>query len=186
VLVAAFDAAAHGHNGQEGVREGDGSRPDPGADGLLLREAGPQDVEALAACYDMVFESYPFPIQEPAHLREEMDGGTRFFTAWEGDRLVAASSMEPGGADGAVEMTDFATLSEYRGRGLATRLLAIMDRVGRASGRRVAYTIARAPSHGMNITFARRGYRYGGTLINNTQISGAIESMNVWYKLLLA
>jgi hypothetical protein len=34
----------------------------------------------------------------------------------------------------------------------------------------------------MNVTFARCGYRFAGTLINNTQISGRIESMNVWYK----
>ena len=45
-----------------------------------------------------------------------------------------------------------------------------------------AYTIARSLSYGMNITFARQGYRFGGTLTNNTEISGAIESMNVWYR----
>jgi putative beta-lysine N-acetyltransferase len=139
-------------------------------------------VPAIASCYGTVFESYPFPIHDPDHLEEEMERGTRFFAAWEGDRLVAASSMEPGGARGTVEMTDFATLPGYRGRGLATRLLTIMDRVGRAAGLRVAYTIARARSFGMNLAFARRGYRYGGTLTNNTQIAGAIESMNVWFK----
>jgi hypothetical protein len=34
----------------------------------------------------------------------------------------------------------------------------------------------------MNATFAKAGYSFGGTLINNTNISGDIESMNVWYK----
>jgi hypothetical protein len=34
----------------------------------------------------------------------------------------------------------------------------------------------------MNITFSKLGYKYGGLLKNNTNISGAIESMNVWYK----
>ncbi|MEZ4485255.1 MAG: hypothetical protein R2864_11955 [Syntrophotaleaceae bacterium] len=34
----------------------------------------------------------------------------------------------------------------------------------------------------MNITFAKHGYSYGGTLTNNTQISGDLESMVVWYK----
>jgi hypothetical protein len=34
----------------------------------------------------------------------------------------------------------------------------------------------------MNITFAKNGYEYAGTLKNNTNISGNIESMNVWYK----
>jgi len=34
----------------------------------------------------------------------------------------------------------------------------------------------------MNKTFAYAGYKYGGTLIRNTQICGELESMNVWYK----
>jgi hypothetical protein len=45
-----------------------------------------------------------------------------------------------------------------------------------------AYTIARAESAGMNETFAKNGYKYCGTLVNNTNISGQIESMNVWVK----
>ena len=81
-------------------------------------------------------------------------------------------------------MTDFATLPSHRGRGLATHLLGRMDGAARTAGERVAYTIARAVSFGMNITFARRGYAFGGTLVSNTQIGGAIESMNIWYKVL--
>jgi hypothetical protein len=47
------------------------------------------------------------------------------------------------------------------------------------------YTIARSYSAGMNITFAKQDYKYTGTLINNTNIFGKIESMNVWYKLVV-
>jgi putative beta-lysine N-acetyltransferase len=151
---------------------------------LRYREALPEDAETVASCYEAVFESYPFPIHDPAHIKEAQEEGTRFFSVWKEDSLVAASAMEPGGAPGVVEMTDFATLPAYRGRGLATRLLGIMGRQAIESGVRLAYTIARAMSFGMNITFARQAYQYGGTLINNTQIAGSIESMNVWYRLL--
>jgi len=34
----------------------------------------------------------------------------------------------------------------------------------------------------MNITFRKAGYEFGGRLKNNTNISGNIEGMNVWYK----
>jgi hypothetical protein len=34
----------------------------------------------------------------------------------------------------------------------------------------------------MNITFAKRGYNFGGRLINNTNICGGTETMNIWYK----
>ncbi len=151
---------------------------------LVVGEAGPEDADELAACYAAVFESYPFPIHDAAHLLSEREHGTRYFTVRDRGRLVAASSMEPGGAPFTVEMTDFATLPTHRRQGIATHLLALMDRRAQEGGTRVAYTIARACSFGMNITFGRRGYRYAGTLVNNTGIGGAIESMNVWYKIL--
>jgi len=182
--VARREGSASGPEGPgrtPSKEEADGEEEVPG---ITIREASPKDLEALAACYGAVFESYPFPIQDPSHLRHEQEEGTRFFTAWEEGALVAASSMEPGGAPGTVEMTDFATLPSQRGRGLATRLLAIMDEAAEEIGERVAYTIARAVSFGMNIAFARRSYRFGGTLVNNTQIGGSVESMNIWYKLL--
>jgi len=73
-----------------------------------------------------------------------------------------------------------------RGGGVAVHLLLEMEQAMPGLGISTLYTIARACSHGMNITFARCGYTYGGMLVNNTQISGAIESMNVWYKRLPA
>jgi putative beta-lysine N-acetyltransferase len=149
-------------------------------------EATPAHADDIAACYAEVFESYPFPIHDPRHVRAAMDEGTRFFTITEGSTVVAASSMEDGGAPGAVEMTDFATLPDHRGQGLARRLLARMDRRAAEAGVRVAFTVARALSFGMNITFRRCGYHFGGTLINNTQIAGSLESMNVWYRHLAA
>ena len=79
-------------------------------------------------------------------------------------------------------MTDFATLSECRGNSLGTHLLEHMEQAVKTKSIKTAYTIARAASPGMNITFAKCDYEYGGRLINNTNISGQIESMNIWYK----
>jgi hypothetical protein len=50
---------------------------------------------------------------------------------------------------------------------------------------KTVYTIARAYSAAMNITFAKQNYEFAGTLLNNTHISDKIESMNVWYKSLV-
>jgi hypothetical protein len=57
-----------------------------------------------------------------------------------------------------------------------------MEQDMKQRGYLTSYTIARSRSVGMNITFAKLEYIYAGTLINNTNISGQIESMNVWYK----
>jgi putative beta-lysine N-acetyltransferase len=81
-----------------------------------------------------------------------------------------------------VEMTDFATLPDHRGRGYSYYLLKKMEEKMHEMGIITAYTIARARSYGMNTVFSRSSYSYAGTLVNNTNISGSIESMNIWYK----
>ncbi len=150
--------------------------------GFAWRTCRPEDAEAMARVYRQVFASYPFPIHEPPYLRQTMADNVVYFGIWEGERLVALASAEMDVAAGNVEMTDFATLPGCRGGGFAAFLLQQMEAEMVRRGIRTAYTIARAVSHGMNITFARGGYRFGGTLVNNTQISGSLESMNVWYK----
>jgi putative beta-lysine N-acetyltransferase len=83
-------------------------------------------------------------------------------------------------------MTDFATEPAYRSVGLAGHLLQRMESAMRRDGVKTAFTIARARSFAVNILFARASYAFAGTLANNTNISGRLESMNVWYKPLLA
>lgn len=151
-------------------------------DDIVLERCTPEHAEVMARVYREVFPSYPFPIHQPEFLLETMDSHVTYFAAWRDDELVALSSAEKYLEGGHAEMTDFATIPERRGEGLASALLSRAEDHVRRRGFAVAYTIARALSFGMNITFARSGYRFAGTLVNNTQISGRIESMNVWYK----
>lgn len=150
--------------------------------GYTFRQVYAADADELARLYDLVFDSYPFPIQDPAYLRQTMEENFVYFGVWKGSELVAASSCEIDDDALAVEMTDFATNPEYRGLGLATHLLFLMEDPMRVRGIKTGFTIARAHSFGMNCTFSKVGYEFGGTLINNTNIGGQIESMNVWTK----
>lgn len=149
---------------------------------FTLRACTPTDIEAMAEIYREVFPTYPFPIHNPAWLLETMESHIDYFGVEHEGRLVALASSEMDIEGLNVEMTDFATLPEYRGHKLALHLLFRMEAAMRRKNMRTAYTIARAISPGMNITFAKAGYKFSGTLINNTNISGGIESMNVWYK----
>jgi len=154
--------------------------------GYEMRRLTGQDADRLARLYKTVFPSYPFPIYDPSYLIETMKSHIHYFGIFEGEALLAASSSETDPASLSVEITDFATLPEQRGKGFALHLLAEMERDMLREGITCHYTIARAFSAGMNITFAKAGYTFSGTLINNTDIFGRIESMNVWYKHLFA
>lgn len=137
----------------------------------------------LAKLYDQVYDSYPFPITKIDYIKKTMKSNVDYFGVFFDKKLIAASSSEKDMDAANTEMTDFATLTGYRGLGLATALLQTMEPEMKKLKIKTYFTIARALSPGMNITFARSGYRYSGTLINNTQIAGHIEPMNVWYKL---
>ncbi len=152
------------------------------AEGFMFHAAGPEDAEDLAKLYSRVFMTYPFPINDPSYIRRAMEKSIRYFCVRSNDRLVAASSAEMDAGLSNVEMTDFATLQGYQGRGISAYMLHKMEESMRREGMKLAYTIARATSHPINRIFSRAGYSYGGRLTNNTNICGAIESMNVWYK----
>lgn len=155
-----------------------GSEPDTSA----VEKLGPEHIRQLAGLYEKVFESYPFPITDPEFILESMNSDVIFYGIFSGGKLAAAASAEMDNSWKCVEMTDFATLPELRGQGAAGKLLARMEEDMVQKGILTAFTIARAGSHGMNAVFARAGYCLAGTLPNNTQIGGRLESMNVWYK----
>jgi len=142
------------------------------------------DVEEMATIYKTVFKTYPFPIHDPSYLLDSMQNEVDYFAVETDGDLIALSSAEIDKSALNVEMTDFATLSEWRGNSLGVHLLLRMEKEMRAQGIKMAYTIARAVSVGMNIIFAKLGYTYGGRLKNNTNISGKVESMNIWYKVI--
>ncbi|MDY0288143.1 MAG: putative beta-lysine N-acetyltransferase [Sphaerochaeta sp.] len=156
----------------------------PLEEGESVRLCTTSDIVKMAELYKGVFDSYPFPIDKPSFLASAMQGQTIFAGVEKGGVIVALASAECDLSEGHqyAEMTDFATDGEHRGNGYALHLLRFLETQAKGQGVRTAFTIARAISEGMNITFSKAGYTYGGRLKNNTDISGTIESMNVWYK----
>lgn len=170
----------------ETAREQHPSPPREVPQGWTMHVMDTDDTREMSALYRRVFETYPFPIFDPDYLCSTMRSHVRYFGVRdEAGTLMALASaeMDPPGKN--AEMTDFATLPTCRGKGLARSLLSRMEHDMTKSGLRTAFTIARAHEPGINIVFARAGYAFAGTLPNNTQIKGGLESMNVWSKSLV-
>lgn len=147
-----------------------------------LRKLTEADSEAMVEIYKEVFASYPFPIHDPAYIRQTMENDVQYFGAEFEGKLVALASAEVDKKAQNAEMTDFATLPGHRGKKLSILLLKAMETQMKKDGLKTLYTIARLNSLGMNKTFLRMGYTYSGTTIKNTNIAGKIESMNIYYK----
>ncbi|MFO7819972.1 MAG: putative beta-lysine N-acetyltransferase [Halanaerobacter sp.] len=143
-----------------------------------------RDLERLAALYDEVFDSYPYPIDKVDYLRRMLTEDVIYGLIYEGDKLVAAASAETVPQEKNSEMTDFATLPEYQGQGLASYLLEQLEDILKDKDYNCLYTIARAKVFGINKLFSRAGYEYKGRLIQNCNIGGGLEDMNLWCKII--
>ncbi|HSH14238.1 MAG TPA: putative beta-lysine N-acetyltransferase, partial [Desulfurivibrionaceae bacterium] len=112
-----------------------------------IRRCRPEDSLEMAELFGNVFESYPFPVEDPEYIDQTMENDVIYFgAANQNDQLVSLASAELDPAAKNVEMTDFATVLSHRRQGLARNLLKVMDEKMREKKIAVAYTIARAKS----------------------------------------
>jgi beta-lysine N6-acetyltransferase len=151
-------------------------------DGFSLMHARAGDADDIALLFRTVFKTYPFPISDPDYIRKTMQRSIRYFVIKKSHLLAAVASCEIDAENLNAEVTDFATGPLFRGRGFASLLLHAMETELKKEGILLAYTICRAGFKPINTVFAGAGYQFSGTLPNNTNICGSVESMNVWYK----
>lgn len=159
-----------------------GSPRSPLPAGHTIRLARPGDIPGLLELYSAIFESYPSPLKHASYLEQIFQRDSIFAVCVEEERVVAAASAELVPRARAAELTDCATWPEARGRGLMSHLLVRLEEELRSRDYVCAYTMARGRSYGMNSVFHVLGYEYTGRLINNCDIYGAYEDMNIWVK----
>ncbi|MCA0988188.1 putative beta-lysine N-acetyltransferase [Guptibacillus algicola] len=151
----------------------------------VMRRATEQDAEKLSVLYKSVFEVYPTPMDQPEYIRKVMKEGTIFYLVEEGNKITSAASAEVNRTFQNAEITDCATLPEFRKSGAMRHLILALESKLLDEGIYYAYSIARSLSFGMNAVFFQLGYEYGGRLINNVKIYDDWENMNLWSKALV-
>lgn len=114
--------------------------------------------------------------------RASIHDGAIFKVIRRDGRIVSAASAAPDYDNANAEMTDCATLKEYRGHGMMQALLKTLEEDLQHRSVGCLYSMARSTSYGMNRVFHRLGYRYQGRLINHCHIMGQFEDMNLWVK----
>ncbi len=154
----------------------------PLSESFEIRTATLDDIPQLVYIYRSVFETYPSPLANPDYIKSAMGRDVIFKLAFEDGMPIAAASAEILKKHSNAEMTDCATIPAAQGRGIMQHLLADLENVVREKGIKTAYTLARAQSIGMNKSFFRLRYEYSGRLINNCDIFGQFEDLNIWVK----
>jgi beta-lysine N6-acetyltransferase len=142
----------------------------------------PEDARELAELYKAVFQIYPVPMDDPRYIEKSMENGTVFLGVKHEGKIVSAASAEIHSFYRNAELTDCATLPDFRKHGLMKILIAKLEEELASQGVYCAYSIARSLSYGMNAALHQLGYSYRGRLANNCYIFDKLEDMNIWVK----
>ncbi|MGE4232663.1 MAG: putative beta-lysine N-acetyltransferase [Bacteriovoracia bacterium] len=156
--------------------------PRPLKSSLRVRMAKPTDVPNLISLYQEIFETYPSPLIHSNYFESVFQKDSIFALCEENGTITAAASAELSPQYRAAELTDCATRKQYRGHGIMTHILKFLEEELRRRHYICSYTMARARSFGMNNVFYRMGYEFLGRLVNNCDIYGAYEDMNIWVR----
>ncbi len=151
-------------------------------EGYTIRLARREDIFSLLDLYQEIFDSYPSPLKHASYLEHIFQKESLFAVCVHDGAVVAAASAELMPGQRSAELTDCATRKEARGKGLMSHLLLRLEEELCRRAYVCAYTMARGRSYGMNSVFFQLGYEYTGRLINNCDIYGAYEDMNIWVK----
>jgi beta-lysine N6-acetyltransferase len=169
------------------IYQPDANKPLPKLDpSVRIIRAAEEHIPDLVTIYRSVFETYPSPLTNPDYIKATMERSSLYRLAMQDGQALAAASAEINRKHSSSEMTDCATDPAAQGRGLMKHILLALEGDLREKGIMTAYTLARAMSVGMNAVFFRLGYEYSGRLINNCDIFGQFEDMNIWVKRLKA
>ena len=139
------------------------------------------DAAAISVIFKTVFEYYPTPMDDPDYVRHTMEEGTRYAVIRSGNKPVAVASAEINRRYRNAEITDCATLPEFRSKGYNRAIVRWLAEGLQRDGITCLYTIARSGSFSINKVFHSLGFSYGGTLRNNVRIGSGFEDMNVWW-----
>jgi len=144
------------------------------------RRATAADAPAIAELLADTFAQYPTPSSDPTYVRRAIEGGVPFRIVAEGHDIASCASADLVRTAETAELSDCATRPSLRGRGHMQALLGdLMDDL-REMDYPTAFTLARATVPGVNMAFARLGFRFRGTMPRSCRIGEGIEDMNIW------
>lgn len=148
---------------------------------LKVRKLDRNDLFSIASLHKMAFKYHPSPINKADYLLELVENDYEFYGLFDEKELLVTAILKKYQKEASIEIVDFVTHPNYRGQNLSYYLVQEIKTVMEEREFKTIYSLVRATSYGLNITFSKHGFLYAGTLLNNTSIRNNLESMNVWY-----
>lgn len=147
-----------------------------------IRDANENDIKSMIELFSNVFFTYPSPVYDEEYLKKTMNKKVLYKVAVDNDKIISVASADLDEENLNAEITDCATYPEYRGQGILSNIIYSLELDLKNRGFITLYSLSRAINPGINLVLSKHDYKFKGTLINNCNICGGFENMNIWVK----
>ena len=146
-----------------------------------IKKLNSNDFSLLEDLHKKAYKYHPNQIKDVSHFSMLKKLNHHFYGLFENGELLVSAILDIHENESNMEIVDFVTHPDYRGQNLSYFL--VQDIIGqmKSSGCKTVYSMVRATSYGLNITYSKHGFILAGTLTNNCVVRDTMESMNVWY-----
>ena len=151
---------------------------------FIVRRATNQDIDEIISLFSNVFSTYPSPVYDRDFLEKSMNSNVLYKVAVKDGKILGIASAEINIEHLNAEITDCATYPKYRGLGVLSSIIDELEKELKDRGILCLYSLSRAINPSINYVFKKHNYHFGGRLINNCNICGDFEDMNIWVKII--
>lgn len=149
---------------------------------VLIRNANENDIDEMIKLFSTVFSSYPSPIYDKNFIKETMNQKVLYKVAVYNGKIVSIASADMDKENLNAEITDCATYPDYSNKGILSGIIYSLECNLRANGFMTLYSLSRAINPSINFVLSRHNYIFTGRMVNNCNICGTLEDMNIWVK----
>ena len=149
---------------------------------FIVRNAVKSDIDEMINLFSMIFSTYPSPVYDSEFIKSTMEKNVLYKVAVLDGKIIGIASADMDEENLNAEITDCATNPEYRGLGVLSRIISSLEKDLKKNGFICLYSLSRAINPSINFAFSKYNYNFAGRLINNCNICGDFENMNIWVK----
>ena len=147
-----------------------------------IRDAKESDAKEIAKLFSNTFFTSPSLVHDEEYLKKTMNKKTLYKVAVDNGKIISVASADLNSLNLNAEITNCATYPKYRCKGVLSNIVYSLELNLKNMGFICLYSLARSISPGINLVLSKHGYKFRGRLINNSNICGTFEDVNIWVK----
>ncbi|MVX66078.1 putative beta-lysine N-acetyltransferase [Clostridium chromiireducens] len=148
----------------------------------LIRNATKNDIKEMVDLLSTVFLTYPSPIYDEEYLTQTMNEKVLYKVAVHDGKIVSIASADMDEKNLNAEITNCATYPTFRCKGILSNIIHSLEYDLKIKGFLTLYSLSRSINPSINFALSKHNYNFAGRLVNNCNICGAFEDMNLWVK----